>query len=436
MPQVEQKDQPAVTDNPYANSGPRYYALGILTLVYTFNFIDRQLLAILQEGIKADLGLSDGQLGLLTGLAFAIFYVVAGVPIARWADHANRRNIISLAVFIWSFMTALSGAAQNYLQLLLARIGVGIGEAGGSPPAHSMISDMFPVSSRAWALGIFTTGINAGILFGFLFGGWLNEYFGWRAAFVAVGVPGILVALLVRYQLKEPIRGLMEARAVSEERSSFRAVVSLLWSRNSFRHMAFACGLIAFAAYAILNWTASFMVRTHGMSTGELGSWLAMIFGVGGALGILVCSRLADKLGANDKRWYVWISAATALLSIPLVLGVYSVNSGQLALLLLVIPGSLLTVFVPLSVAMIHGLVGLRMRATGSAILYLVLNIIGLGGGPWCVGMLSDYLAPTLGVQSLGAAMLYLIPAALGWSALHFLLAGRRLREELAQAPD
>lgn len=216
----------------------KYYALILLTVVYSFNFIDRQLLAILQEGIKADLGLSDGQLGLLTGFSFALFYVIAGIPIAKWADRGNRRNIISISLFLWSLMTAVSGFVQNYVQLLLARIGVGIGEAGGSPPSHSIISDIFPAKSRASALGFYSTGVNIGILFGFLLGGWLNEIFGWRVAFMVVGAPGILLAIIVRLTLKEPIRGFAENKGVESENSTFRSVVKLLWSRKSFRHLA------------------------------------------------------------------------------------------------------------------------------------------------------------------------------------------------------
>ncbi|GIS19220.1 MAG: hypothetical protein CM15mP120_11360 [Pseudomonadota bacterium] len=169
--------------NPYTSMSARYYAVGLLTVVYTFNFIDRQLLSILQESIKADLLLSDQQLGLLTGIAFAMFYVTAGIPIARWADRGNRRNIVALAIGVWSFMTAISGLVQNYVQLLLARMGVGVGEAGGSPPAHSIISDIFPPERRASALAFYSMGVNIGILFGFLAGGWLNEIFDWRTAF-------------------------------------------------------------------------------------------------------------------------------------------------------------------------------------------------------------------------------------------------------------
>jgi MFS family permease len=212
---LDSTDSAPQVDNPYLSNKTRNYALGLLTVGYCFNFIDRQLLSILQEAIKVDLGLSDGQLGLLTGFAFAMFYVSAGIPIARWADKGNRRNIVAYAIGIWSFMTAISGLAQNYLQLFLARIGVGIGEAGGSPPSHSIISDIFPPEKRATAISIYSTGVNVGILFGFLFGGWLNEFFGWRVAFAVVGAPGILIAIIIRYTLKEPIRGLSEGRVVN-----------------------------------------------------------------------------------------------------------------------------------------------------------------------------------------------------------------------------
>ena len=268
------KDIPPI-DNPYEKPSVRNYALGILTLVYTFNFVDRQLLSILQEAIKAELLLSDAQLGLLTGFAFAMFYVTAGVPIARYADRSNRRNIVAASVGLWSFMTAISGFVQNYTQLLLARIGVGIGEAGGSPPSHSIVSDIFPKEQRASALSFYSTGVNLGIMFGFLFGGWLNEYFGWRVAFLVVGVPGVILAGIVYTTVPEPIRGVLENKKASDNQVPFRQVLSGLWQRKTFRHMALACGLNAFAGYGTVNWVASFFIRSHGMTTGELGTWLA-----------------------------------------------------------------------------------------------------------------------------------------------------------------
>jgi predicted MFS family arabinose efflux permease len=422
--------------NPYASRRTGYYTLGVLTVVYAFNFIDRQLLAILQEAIKADLQLSDTQLGLLTGFAFAVFYVTAGIPIARWADRSNRRNIVALSLFIWSFMTAISGMVQNYIQLLLARIGVGIGEAGGSPPSHSMISDIFPPERRAGAIGFYSTGINFGILFGFLAGGWLNEFFGWRVAFMVVGLPGILLAILVRMTIAEPPRGLADQRQASAATDSFKSVLDLLWSRRSFRYMAAGAACNAFAGYSTANWSASFFIRSHGMSTGELGTWLALIMGVCGAIGVFLGGVLADRFAAADKRWYMWLPALSCFLSVPFMVPVYLADTAYTALLLSIVPGLFFNVYVGNTIASTHGLVGLRMRATASAILFFILNIFGLGAGPWSVGLLSDLLEPSLGAESLRHAMLYLLPAAVTLSGLFFVLAARHLRKDFADAPD
>jgi predicted MFS family arabinose efflux permease len=422
--------------NPYASRRSAYYTLGVLTVVYSFNFIDRQLLAILQESIKAELDLSDSQLGLLTGFAFAAFYVTAGIPIARWADRGNRRDIVALSLFIWSFMTALSGFIQNYLQLLLARVGVGIGEAGGSPPSHSIISDIFPPERRAGAIGFYSMGVSVGILFGFLAGGWLNEFFGWRVAFLVVGAPGILLAVLVRMTVAEPVRGLMENRTAQAKGATFGDVLRVLWSRHSFRHLAMGAALNAFCGYSAANWTASFMIRSHEMTTGELGTWLALILGGGGAIGVFGGGLLADHLAPGDKRWYAWLPALTGLLSVPFMFGIYTADSAYTALMLAVFPGIVGNVYLGNTIATTHSLVGLRMRAMASAILFLILNIIGLGLGPWSIGLVSDMLEPSLGKESLRHAMLYLLPVVMFWSVCHFFLAARTLREDLANPPD
>ena len=421
--------------NPYTSARARYYALGLLTVVYTFNFVDRQLLSILQESIKADLLLSDQQLGLLTGFAFALFYTVAGIPIARYADRNNRRNVVAIAIALWSFMTAISGLVQNYLQLLLARIGVGVGEAGGSPPAHSMISDIFPPERRASALAFYSMGINFGILFGFLAGGWLNEFFDWRVAFFVVGAPGIVVALFVRYTLREPIRGLMEDRQDVATDTPFPEVLKLLWSRLSFRHLAIGGALNAFAGYSSSNWTASFMIRSHDMSTGELGTWLALIMGVGGAIGVFWGSYIAERLAKFDVRWYMWMPTITGMICVPFMIATYVVEGAYTALVVSIVPGILFNVYLGNSLAMTHALVGLRMRAVASAILFFLINLIGMGLGPWGVGLLSDMLSAELGNESLRYAMLYLLPAAMGWSAVHFLMASRTLQKDLEAAP-
>lgn len=425
----------SVTIDPYRNRSARYYALAVLTLVYTFNFIDRQLLAILQESIKVDLQLSDSQLGLLTGFAFALFYVTAGIPIARWADRGNRRNIVALAIGTWSLMTAISALVQNYTQLLAARVGVGVGEAGGSPPAHSMISDIFPPEHRAGALSFYSMGVNVGVMFGFLVGGWLNEFFDWRVAFVVVGLPGVLVALLIRFTMDEPIRGLADQKTVAATVEPLGVVLRLLWQRHSFRHMAMGAAMNAFAVYSMNSWSASFFIRSFGLTSGEVGTWLALILGAGGAIGLLSGGLLAQRLATRDVRWYLWTSALAAIIAVPFAVLTYLADSVTAALLWFTVPGFLATVYLGNTLAMVHGLVGLRMRALASAILFFVLNLIGLGLGPWSVGMLSDALEPTLGAESLRYAMLSLIPIASVWSALHFYLGSRHIAQDLNAAP-
>ena len=278
----------------------RNYALGVLVVVYTFNFIDRQILSILLEPIKQDLGLSDSALGMLTGFAFALFYATLGIPIARFADRSNRRNLIAWALAIWSAMTAVSGLAQNFWHLLLARIGVGVGEAGCSPPAHSMLADYFPTENRATALGIYSLGIPFGILFGFIAGGWLNEFFGWRVAFFIVGVPGLLLAILVRFTLREPPRGMAEGRVADEEQPTIMETFRFLWSKRAFRHMAVGGGLTAFVGYGVITWVPSFLIRSYGMSTGDVGTYLGLILGIPGGIGIALGGYLADRYGARD----------------------------------------------------------------------------------------------------------------------------------------
>ena len=423
-------------NNPYASTKAAYYALGILTIVYSINFIDRQLLSILQESIKADLMLSDAQLGLLTGFAFAVFYTFAGLPIASLADRSNRRNIVAISLTIWSGMTAISGLAQNYWQLLAARIGVGIGEAGGSPPSHSMISDIFPPEKRASAIGFYSTGISIGILFGFLFGGWLNEFFGWRVAFFVVGIPGVLLALVLYLTVPEPVRGLAENKASSVDNPSMMTVFKVLLSRRSFLFMALGAAMNAFAGYSTANWVASFMIRTHQMPTGELGTWLALIIGLGGAIGVFGSGVLADNLGKKDKRWYMWVPVYAAAISVPFQIATYWVDGPYAALMCMTIPSILANAYLGATIASVHGMVGLRMRAVSSALLFFILNIIGLGMGPTTVGLVSDSLVDQHDVDSLRYAMMYIIPTSMFISGALYMLASRYIREDLANAPD
>lgn len=413
----------------------RWYALAVLTMVYVFSFIDRQILVILQESIKADLGLSDTQLGLLSGISFALFYVVLGIPIARYADRGNRRNVVAIAIALWSAMTALSGAAQNFVYLLLARIGVAVGEAGGSPPSHSMISDMFPPQQRATALSIYSTGINFGILLGFIIGGWVNDWLGWRWVFVIIGIPGIAWALVVRFTLTEPPRGYAEKLTQVAHAPPIKDTMMLLWSRKSFRHLSLAAGLHAFVGYGVGQWIASFFIRTYALtSTGELATWLGLISGIAGAAGTFLGGYLCDKFGVRDKRWYVFLPAAATVVAVPFYLAVYMLDSYYMALSMYAMPIFLGAMYLGPTIALTHGIVSVRMRALASAILFFVLNLVGLGLGPLITGMVSDLLAPRFGGQSLRYA-LALMSVVYIWSTFHYLMAARTIREDLANSP-
>ena len=419
---------------PNYSEGYKKYVLFVLTGVYIFNFIDRQILVILQESIKEELSLSDTQLGLLTGFAFALFYVTLGIPIARLADNSNRKKIIAISLTVWSLMTVLSGRAANFVQLLLARIGVGIGEAGASPPAHSMISDYFPVNKRATALATYSAGIYIGILLGYLFGGWLDEFFGWRMALIMVGFPGVLYAIFFYFTVEEPPRGYSEQVRVQYSEYSMLEVFKLLMSRKAFVFMAFAAGLNAFNAYGIGNFLPSLLRRIHHMESWEIGNWLAAGSGGGGIIGVWLGGYLADRLGVRDKRWYLWIPAISLLLSIPLLaIMLFSSNKYGVVITNIVVK-ALWATYLGSIIAMAHGMVGLRMRALASAVLFLFLNLIGLGMGPLLIGMASDYLEPSYGVQSLRWAMCIGFGVAAVSSFLYW-RGSIYLEEDLARAP-
>lgn len=411
----------------YENKAYRSYVLGVLTLIYAVNFIDRQLLSILQESIKVDLDLSDTQLGLLTGFAFAIFYVMAGIPIARLAERSNRRNIIAGSIGIWSVMTALSGLAGNYWQLFMARIGVGIGEAGCSPPAHSMISDIYPPHQRASAMSFYSSGINVGIMLGILFGGFINEYFGWRAAFFVVGLPGVIVALILQFTVIEPVRGWSE-KVVSEDKpADLKVVIKFILARKYLVHVSIAAGLSGLVGYALINWTPSFFIRTYAMSTGDVSIWVAAGVGLFGALGTFGWGVLCDRLGKRDKRWYLWLPALSIILTVIPVLIVFTTEDKYTSLIASLFTSLFTTAYLGSTLAIFHGSVELRMRATASALYFLVLNIVGLGCGPSLIGLISDALSPTYGNDSLRYAILYVVPIACVWAMTHFLIAAKSM---------
>lgn len=408
----------------------RNFVLVMLTLVYVFNFIDRQLLVILQESIKEDLKLSDTQLGMLSGFTFAIFYVTMGIPIARLADKGNRRNIVAVSLGLWSIMTGLSGLAMSFIHLLLARIGVGVGEAGGSPPAHAMISDYFPPGKRATALSVYSTGIYFGMLVGFLMGGYLNQELGWRTAFYVLGVPGVLFSILFYAFVKEPRRGATDASTSTTREQSLLDVVRLLYAIPTFRYLAAATALHCFCIYGLLNWTPSFLSRLHGMTKAEIGVSLGLILGITGALGTFFGGYMTDRFGKADRSNYMRLPAYFILSSIPFVIGALFLKDTAAVLFCFGVSNFLYGSYLGPSINVAHMLVSPSLRALTSAILFFVLNLVGLGFGPLLVGIMSDVLSPTLGVEGLRYAMSGVVVVS-AVSVMLFLKGAKRFRRAL-----
>ncbi len=413
--------------------GYRNYALAILFLGYVVNFVDRSILAILLEPIKQELLLNDTQLGLLGGLAFALFYTTLGIPIAALADRWSRVKILSIAMVVWSGMTALCGFAQNFWMLLLARIGVGVGEAGASPPSHSLISDYFPIETRATALSIYALGIPFGSMIGNFVGGWGAEALGWRHTFVLVGVPGIFVALLIWMTLREPPRGMADKHIVKNDEPApgVKEVITRLWQRVAFRHIAFAAGLHAFVGYGAGTWNAPFLIRSHEMPITEVGSWLALISGIG-AIGTFLGGYLADKLSDrfDDRRWYMWVPGWSTIVMVPFQFVAYLYGGIWAVIPSLMVVSILGGMYLGPSFAMTQALVSLRMRAVASAILLFTLNIIGMGMGPYLVGVASDLLAADMGIHSLRYALCLAVLVNV-WAACHYFIGARSLRGDL-----
>lgn len=412
------------------SKGYRYYVLGILLVVYVFNFIDRQILSILMEPVRLELDLSDTQLGFLSGIAFALFYATLGIPIARLADRTSRKGVIAVCLAVWSGMTAVCGLAQNFWQMLAARIGVAVGEAGGSPPSHSLIADYFKEHERATALGIFALGVPIGVMFGLFIGGWANEFFGWRITFMLVGVPGILLALIVWFTIREPTKGAASGLVQKNVEIPLKEVFGFLWSQRSFKFMALASAVHAFVGYGIAQWYPVFFIRSHGMSTGEVGTYLAFVIGVFGGLGTFFGGYLADKLAVRDRRWYMWLPLIATGLATPFFFGVFLSPTYGMAFLYMMIPTMLTSFYLGPVFSMTQGLVPPAMRATAAAVLLFIINIIGLGLGPQFAGILSDLLRPAYGEESMRYALLIVSMFTLVGATLYW-FAGRYLRDDL-----
>lgn len=411
--------------------------LWVLLLVYILNFLDRQILNILAEPIKGELGLSDTELGLLAGPAFAVFYAVLGIPIARFADRGttNRSTLISVSLVIWSGMTVLCGFAQNFWQMALARIGVGVGEAGCTPAAHSLISDAVAPEKRASAIAFYGMGVPIGTLLGLVIGGVVNDIWGWRAALMLVGAPGVLLALLLPFLLKEPRRfGLAKGDSAPSGPPPVPVLdaIAEIFTSRAYVWLLVAASFAAFLSYGKGLWTLSLFIRSHGLSTTEVGLIGAATLGVAGVFGTWLGGWAADRYGAINRRHILTLPAVGMAVAAPIQFLGYGAPVWWVAGLLILVPTILNAAYYGPAYACVQGLVRKELRAVAASLMLFGQNLIGLGLGPFIFGALSDILQPMAGTESVrwvlfGAAWLGFIPAFFFWRA------SLRLNAELDQ---
>lgn len=387
----------------------RGLTLALLTTVYFFSFMDRYILTILLEMIKKDLGLSDTQLGVLQGLAFAVLYATLGIPVAWLADRSNRRNIIGVSLAIWSVMTAACGLAQSFTQLLLCRIGVGIGEAGSSPPSHSIIADLYPPERRSGAMAIFSTGVVLGGGFGTMIGGTIAAAYGWRWALAVVGLPGLVLALAVRLFMAEPRRGLSDSAILrlAADRPTLVEGARAMAANAVARYLVAAVTVTSMVGYALAGFLPSLSQRSFGLSMLTVALYIAPAIAVVGTIAGIVGGRIADRMGLRHGRFaQPWVVAVSKAIAWPFAIGVYLAGDVVLGMSLLVIAFFFQSTYLGPTFALIQDQAPLRMRAVWASITLLSTNLIGLGLGPSLVGLLSDALRPRFGNESLRYAML------------------------------
>jgi len=415
-----------------SNAEHKHYVLFLLFLVYTFNYVDRQVLIILAEPIKLEFKLKDWQLGFLTGTAFALFYATLGIPIARLADRLNRVNIIAAALTIWSSMTAACAVTTNFAQLALARVGVGVGEAGGSPPAVSLLASYFDRRQRSTAMSIYSLGATVGILLGFVIGGLINVRFGWRAAFLAAGVPGLVLASLLKWTVREP-RTVKNASApeTTLPAEPIGRTLRVLYSIRTCRLLNAAAVAAGITVYGFMVWTPVLLIRRFGMSTGEVGTAVGLIAGIAGSSGVFLGGLAADYFAKADQRRQLWVPAATALLFWPLILLSVNAATAKSAIIWLIPTYAVALAYTGPTWAVLQSVTPPHMRAMAAAILLFLVNLIGLGMGPQLIGVMSDVLqagAATTGLRH----SIEIVCSASVLASLFFFLASKSLAQDLA----
>jgi MFS family permease len=410
------------------------YTTWVLVLLFgvaVLNMLDRQILGMLVVPIKAEFGVSDTAMGFLTGPSFALFYALAGIPIARWADRGVRRSIIAIGLLLWSALTLASGWVSGFGQLVAARLGVGIGEAAGTPPSHALISDYFPPARRAFALAVFTVGASTGVALAHLVGGWVSEHWGWRWVFIVAGLPGILIAALMRFTVREPPRGRFEGGgAAARAGEDWHRAVRVLIRKPSYRHLVASASLHSFAFSGSMIWYPPFLTRVHDLAQSEIGATLALYSSLPTGIGIFLGGLITDRLARRDVRWLQAYAGVTMLAFAPLALGFLFLPGRDLAFASLALAAFMMGTSTPGIHVTTQALAPARMRSLASAINLLVLSLVGAGLGPLLVGVLNDALAPRFGDEAVRYT-LSLVALTAVWSAVHNFLSARHLRRDL-----
>ena len=415
----------------------KYYMLGLLTVIGAFNYLDRGVVALAMESLKQEFELRDSQLGLMSGFAFALFYAIAGIPLARWADRGNRRHVISLTTALWSVMIAISGLVGNFYQLLLARVGVAVGESGCVPPAQSLISDYFNRAERPRAMAIYWMSPYLSACLAYLGGGWLLEEVGWRMTFIVIGISGALLALLAKFTLREPrlVEGINTESHISVlpniKQVSLQQVLITLWQGRAFRHLAMTFCLVLFFTTGVGTWIPTFFIRSHGMDESELGLWFGIALGIGGMIFTFLGGVLVERYAPNQECLQMKSMAIVFVVCSFFHVICYVSSNKYLALVFeCIVMGVLISlIFAPLY-SSIQSLVEERMRAVALAIVMMLANLIGLGFGPVAVGVLSDFLEPRFGQESLRYSLLLFSPGYL-WCAYHSWKTAQTIEEDI-----
>jgi MFS family permease len=375
-----------------------YYVLVMLTVIYSLNFLDRTVITILIDPIKRDYHLSDKVMGFISGFGFVIMYSILAAPVARWADRGNRRSIITWGLVVWSGMTALAGIARNALQLTLSRFGVGVGEAAGTAPSSSMISDLFPGNRRSTAMAVYQLGPVIGGFLGAFIGGWVTHYYGWHDAFLVAGIPGLLVALLFRLTVKEPARGSSEQKKVSTGQQNLRETFRFMLNQRCYMLLLAGFCFTTFTQFGFGTWTAPFLGRIHHLSSKEIGTYIGTVRAVAGLVGTLVGGYLSDLAGRKKVRWRIYVSAICSIFAFPGVLLFVFSRSLFWCIAGFTIVSAMSPVHVGPIVAASHSVVKVGMRAFATSVIYLISELIGLGLGPFLIGVFNDHYGHSMGV--------------------------------------